>query len=399
MLKEALSYIKYGNTFYGVEYTINASKEVFYVSKLKKKRQTFDSDVFSLFNTKDSVYEALPKNAHIALVINTEKVLTKAIASSEKTTTELVYKAFPNINLEDFYFQVLEQETTSFVSICRKTYIDSIIKDYLANKCFVTQISLGNISITGLKPFISNEVIQTSNTLLHFKTNTLSNISKTSNDTRVTYDINGLVVEDRFMTSTSLVLQEQLGISNTIHNFENHIWLNGYLQSRFTKIFIKSGGLFLLLVLLINFCIFNHYYNKVNELQSMAMINQSSKEQLLMLNESVSHKGNMVEDLLKSSNSKSVYYLNSIVHSLPNSIILSVYNYQPIVKRIKPKKPIEQALKTIHLNGITNNSRQYSQWISDLEMKPWIKSVDPLHYSDKTKSLSEFSIKIVMADE
>jgi hypothetical protein len=45
------------------------------------------------------------------------------------------------------------------------------------------------------------------------------------------------------------------------------------------------------------------------------------------------------------------------------------------------------------MSGKSNNSSEYSEWITDLERMDWIKSVEVLEYGD-TKSASLFDIKI-----
>ena len=129
-------------------------------------------------------------------------------------------------------------------------------------------------------------------------------------------------------------------------------------------------------------------------LNGTSQINQTSKNEILKLSEDVNKAQKTTEDILKSSTSKSTFYINAIVNSLPESILLSEINYQPLEKRIKDDKPIELNLNTIIVSGESNNSTQYSQWITLLENMNWIDKVTVESYNDSKTSASNFSIKI-----
>ena len=118
-----------------------------------------------------------------------------------------------------------------------------------------------------------------------------------------------------------------------------------------------------------------------------------------MLSEKVQKTEKTVNDVLKSSASKSSFYVNDIVANLPNHILLSALNYQPLLKKIKVDKPIENDINTILLSGRTNKKILFSQWISQLETLDWIYSVDILNFDDIDNSSSEFNLKITLRND
>lgn len=157
--------------------------------------------------------------------------------------------------------------------------------------------------------------------------------------------------------------------------------------------------MFILSLLLINFLVFNHYFNEVNSLQQTSMLNQSTKQKIMELNVDVNKTQKMADDMLKSNSSKSSFYTNSIIQGLPNSIILSGLIYQPLLKSIKPGQSVETNINTIIISGESNNSEQFSKWIGDLEAIEWIKKVEISNYEDVSKSLSNFNLKINIRDD
>ena len=104
----------------------------------------------------------------------------------------------------------------------------------------------------------------------------------------------------------------------------------------------------------------------------------------------------MVNDVLKNSSSKSSFYVNDIINGLPDHILLKEFDYQPLLKRIREDKPIENQKNTIHISGLTYKQVLFSQWISLLENKPWIGSVNILSFEDSNSKASSFMIRLNM---
>ena len=107
----------------------------------------------------------------------------------------------------------------------------------------------------------------------------------------------------------------------------------------------------------------------------------------------------MVTDLLKSNGSKSAYYLNQIMRSLPETLLISDYTFQPLNTRIKPNKPIALSEHIIVISGRSNDSALFSKWISRLEHISWITSIDIVDYGSVSNTVSNFEIKIVINDD
>lgn len=130
MLATLKAYLQFGNRFCGIEHTSKNGQEKLYVTLLKKTKKEVDIENSFDATTIEDLAEKLPKNQHTVLIINNQHVLTKTVKSNQTEELKLVYKAFPNIKLEDFYYEVLVQKSIYSVSICRKTYIEELIRNY-----------------------------------------------------------------------------------------------------------------------------------------------------------------------------------------------------------------------------------------------------------------------------
>jgi len=400
MLNKFLTYLLYGNRFCGLEHTSKEDGESIIVSALKQSKRELNQELTFEHKSIKAVSEKLTKNQRVFLVINNEKVLSKTIQSDQVHADKLVYKSFPNINIEDFYFEVLTENQNHFISICRRDYIDALIEDYLLNNIFVTNISLGNNIIATIKSFIKGQEIFTSNALVIIDEVNTINIDKALVENKF-YNINGLRVSNTEVLSFSGAIQFVLKNNSSKTNFEvKHLaLLNDFKQTRFFNLFLKFAGLLILGLLLVNFLFFNHYFNKVNNLQEITSINESTKQRILVLSESVSKKHKLADDLLKSNGSKSSFYVSTVMNSLPETILLIKYDYQPLIKRIKPEKPITINTKVITITGKSSDSHFFSSWLLDLEEMDWIKKVDIINYGILSNAIPDFEIKITLDND
>ena len=66
------------------------------------------------------------QNTPIQLGITGTNVLTKQI---EKTSTKkAIVNAFPNLDIDDFYYDVFQTDTQTYVSVCSKSHIDKLLE-------------------------------------------------------------------------------------------------------------------------------------------------------------------------------------------------------------------------------------------------------------------------------
>jgi hypothetical protein len=369
------------------------------VASLKKKKNELSIENFFEANSLDELSKKQPSGKAVFLVINNDHVLSKQIESAQNENLHLVNQAFPNLQIEEFYYEILSQEQNHFISVCRKKYVDEAVEQLKSSHLFVYGISLGNNMASSLIQFTDNE-ITTSNAQLLFEGKKLSNITGGESPIDKTYDINSLSVANNHILAFSGALNLILGQYHPKSNLEGkeQVAQNEYKHSRFFKVFSKAALVFILVVLLINFFFFNKYYQAVNELRQTTQINRAAKENFSQLSKEVEKKQDMVSDILRSNSSKSSFYANNIVQSLPSSILLSELNFQPLSKTIKEDEPIENSINTLIVAGKSANSKLFSEWITGLEAKSWVRKVEIMDYADVSKTSSTFEIKIMLSN-
>ena len=300
-----------------------------------------------------------------------------------------------------FYYEVLHQANISYVSICRKNYVDDLISEYTTHGFKVISVSIGCLAIAGILDFTDHQNLLLSNTTVRLEAGQITHIEKDETLNPTTYNINGLEVNNNQLLSVAGALNTILQHYQPDTNFGDNqkAWMDAYIQTRFFKLFLRFGLGFILVLLLANFAFFNHYFNYVNGLQETVQVNTSTKEHILKLDAELQKTETMVEDMLKSNHSRSSFYVNELISNLPNSILLKTLNYQPLNKRIKPDQPISIMTHTILIEGVSGDSHIFNQWISQLEQLSWVDGTEIMDYNDAFKTRSNFSIKLSLSNE
>lgn len=401
MKDKLISYLTFGNRFYSVEQTQLDGNAVYYGTELKKSKNQVDvEDNFEFHNLKE-IAEQIPKSKAVFLVINNEFIITKKIENEDTETLKLVHQAFPNIKIDDFYYEVLKQNTIHFVSICRKVYLDQLLNDYQSNNISVVDFSLGNLMLSSLANLISEEGINTNNATITKKDNEIHSIQITEDLTNSSYTFNDTKVTSKnllsFSSALSLITRTKQTVSAFSHKEQN--LLSHFKEKRFFTQFTKIGLSILFITLLINFFLFSNYYDKANSLRETSQVLETSKTRIINLSNKVKKSQKLVEDVLKTNSSRSSFYADALINNIPESIILTQLNYQPLLKKIKADKPIDNDTNIIIVSGTSSERILVSEWISTLETMNWIQYIEILSFDDTQKSSSLFSFKIHIQDE
>jgi len=173
MFSKLITYSKFGSLFCGVEHTIIDDKEQLNVLLLRKNNNEFKIESnFNSHNIAD-LKNQLKATQHLFLIINNQDVLTKQIEGIHETHIA-VSKAFPNLKLDDFYYEVLSSNEDTFVAICRKDRVDTLIKQYNRHNFNIINFSLGSLIVSQLKSIINDSIVNTSNSIVTFNDKEIS---------------------------------------------------------------------------------------------------------------------------------------------------------------------------------------------------------------------------------
>tara|TARA_R110000796_G_scaffold104102_1_gene213678 strand:+ start:10035 stop:11249 length:1215 start_codon:yes stop_codon:yes gene_type:complete len=404
MFDKTRTYLKEGNLYYGLEITGHPKEIVFHFCEIKRKgTELFISNSMS-HTTLSSIAKSIKKNAPFILTLNTSDVITKITDSKlSKSPEAIVHEQFPNLDFNAFYYELVQNNNLPLVAILKKEKLHAYLNQLSALKINVCKIAIGIAPITTIISYLTTDTLCISTNKLQFENGVLQKIhpfSEAQTIVPTTYEINGLTVSSASIIGFASVLNF-ISESESSTNFSDTqvVLATEFKNKRYFEVFLKISIAMLLVVLLINFLVFNYYFQEVTSLQNIASFNSTNKKILLELQDEVHTKEKRVEAILASSNSKSSFFLDQLAMGIPNSIQLSELVYQPLLKPIRESKPVEINEKTILISGISKNSSDFSQWIQTIETLHWVKQTQTLDYDFENTTSSNFSLKLTINEE
>ncbi len=380
--------LKYGKNYAAIEH---AEKGSITILQLTQKKKVFDITQRTTTKDLEKGIEFLKGQKHVFLVLNDEQVLSKKIALVNDDEKILIKNAFPNISLADFYYEVYQNNSHSFVCIARRDTVDKIIYIYQKKGISVIDFSLGNLVIENIQPFVGNRTLFSSNAQIEFDSN-IQNILKTITSDE-NYSINDLELTNKEILSLAGIISYYTkNESSTIQSELNE----RYFHKRFFDIGLKTGLGFLLVILLANFFFFSSYRDKVGDLMGELQLSGTYKNQLNKIQEEVTQKKRLVESVQSASNSKLSEYIDVLGGSTPNTILLSQIHFQPIEGIQKKDKPLAFKENQIVVKGISKENQGFSNWVSLLEQKKWIKNISIHEYGKGKKTGNNSAFKFII---
>lgn len=396
MIGKLRTYLKEGFTYYGLEITGAEETLAYVLLELKKsKNQLLIINKVKL-NHLNELPGQLNKKNPVFVCINTPNILTKKMERDSNGSPEaLVNQAFPNIDLNNIYYEIIQQGTAPIVTLSKRGPIDAILKELHDLKLQVSGFSLGVSALESIVPFLEDGTLHASNYLIGVDDGVLTTISTQASKENLLYTISGLELSSSYLLPFSQILRK-LNQKNSISNFTkvNAGLEQGFKNFRIFTQVLKYALLFFIALLLANFLTYNHYHGKVGQLNDLLAATSSQKDELTLLDESVKRKQERVETLSASSNSKATYYLDLFAQRIPSSILLNEIKYQPLAKPVREKKPIMLEEGMLLVSGISKDVDAFSFWIEELEKQEWVNSVETLDYNYVGKTTSNFLIEI-----
>ncbi len=401
MLNKLASYNPKGKTFLALEHYSehDNSLSILGLEILLKKEEL---DITRKFKA-DSFQELAGhiKNVQkIKLVITDDNVLTKEVSNTGKDI-EILSEAYPNLNLDDFYYQILNTSRKSFVTVCRKRYVDAIIQNYRQEKIIITEISLGNLKMAALVPYIQKEDILSHTSTIQFQDKEVFSILARINHDVQDYTIEGFAISSIYTLPLAIVLNSFSDQTRVFGNIDgkNQQLQNEYKESLFFKKALQYGVGFLLMTLLINFFVFNAQYQKWQNLQEEIQVYTTQNESIKKQQSIVNTKEAIVHSILTTGFSKSSFYIDQIIRPQPTTVLLNSFTYQPETKTIRSDKPIWIKNNVISITGNSVDKAGFTIWLNTIEDLDFVDTVTIIHYGMDKKNTSSFEITINLAHD
>jgi len=404
VFEKVRSYFNVGSTIYGVELYTSGEDVVYHVTIVRKEKNELLISEEKRFSDWESLLEFMDVKVPICLTINTNEILERAMKVSNGASLEaLLDKAFPSLDFTRFYFNVTPFKKDVYLAINEKKVAHEILQKFKEAGFHILQFYLGLSPLSFSVPYINTDTVQTTHKILSFSSGldasqpTDFNISQSDGmENGQTHSINGLPVSNGAMLGFSSVLPMFFEGSTIQTNYESDTlqFKSDFKYYRYFQVLLWPLIAGILAILLVNFLMFNFYFGEVQELGQESNVRNAQKERLLDLENEVSLKQRKVTAIISNKNSSTTYIVDNIAKGIPESVLLDELNYQPLLRPMRDGKPLEQDLGTILLKGEAAQAEEFSEWIENMEGYPWIQSVETQEYGYKSKTSSNFILKI-----
>lgn len=393
----SLNNLLLGSHYIGIEhFTLNNEEKVslLLVEKQKEGLVIVKKD---RVDYKGEIAEKWDAKLPFFLTINTNQVIQKEVPSTDPSDEKLLYKAFPNINWEEFYFEIWRLKTKSVIAIARKSYLHEIVLKYESQKITIAGISLGICSVADIIDYADEEVLHTNHQLIS-KEEEQQIVSSSVQESAITYIINDLEIENRQLLAFSGILR--LIMNATVNTGSVLLYSDDLYDSYNQKTFFAKGvklviGV-LLVVLLLNFIFFSHYYKLAQETAETVLVNKSSIEDVNKIKQRIVIKEEKVKNIVGKTASQSSLIINEIANKVPSSILLTAMTFNPLEKKVKDEEPILTQEKTITISGTTIANDAFTNWIEKIEKLKWVDKVLITHFGKNDSNETVFSIKLTL---
>lgn len=394
MLVPTLKSLLLGKKYIAQEIFSEGDTDLTATAEVTKKHSELSIEEIGIFHEPFEHLKDISRGQAICIAINTKQVIIKEVETADPSDSKLMHLAFPNTELDSFYYEIWRLGSKSVIAIARKEYVSKIIEPYEKAKRHIVSVNLGVCSIAQLGSLISSGEISTSRQEISLNSNKIVS-QKIRTATSKRHTVNGIDIGDNFILGFSSVLG--LLVENSSRGSITALraeLTERYYQESFFSGFVKLALCFLLAVFLANFLLFSNYFEKDRLASEKIQLSDSSLKQTQELNKRISVKEKIAKDVLSSSSSKMAEAINSIVSNMPASILLSEMNLQPLENKPKADELIGFKNGIIQISGMTVNNDSVTSWIERIERLKITEKVIISGYGKNEEGETIFSLEI-----
>lgn len=379
----------------------------FYLVKLSKGDKGIKIDETISIKDSNDLQLLVESKYPISLIITGKGISSKKITCKDSDGFDvLLNKALPNAKLDDF---ILERSSIdadhSIVSIIRND-IFLMILEHLSNLGIsnFSSINIGPLVLNNLIPLVINELengkLLIPNYEFEIENNAIFNLNSNTEPSANTFNIGSEKVFDYSLLPIAASL-DYFFPNQDIHSNSDQI---NTIKSEFKEkenFIFRSWTLLgsALIILLINFFVFNYYWQENNNMQGRIQANESAINKLTSLKNEYANKMEFITANGLLQNSKTSFFSDQLALDLSESIGLSnLQVYPPKVTKDSYELEIpEFDTKKIYVKGICTKSIELNFWIKKIQKYKWVKMVQLINYTqESTSEKAKFFIEIVL---
>jgi hypothetical protein len=351
---------------------------------------------------KDELFSKIDSSLPICLTISGTKIVHREMnIADDQSESDILNSMFPNASINDFYVQKdLLNNSRYFVSVIRREVLDGIIDDFKQKNICIVSVDLAIGAFTQIKHLLPEKTeYRCGSFILKMSNETIVSCENAGDSSEIHYEVGTDEISSTILNSFAQCVFF-LSASDQNELFES---IQSERESFLYKSFIKQGitviAVSFLLILLINFFLFDNYYKKHNELESTLNQNKDLLIKLDTLKNDLKTKEELFQESGFIHQSRLSFYSDHIAASVTESIILDEVNCIPVDKKLKQEQEVTVKQACIIISGNVSSSTEMNEWIGRLGKESWVKSVNILSYlQDNNFSRGDFQINIAIKE-
>ena len=389
----------YGMYYTAIEHTFLKGRETYRAVTLraaKKELSLFQKKSFASFEECSS---HISTKQPVLLVINNQEVLSKAIDHPFENHLEAAKFCFPNLPIQHFYIELIANKHLSIISICRKETVEKILSNYEKKGIQIAGFSLGNNPLNHHTSYFKETRFYTSNAAIDLDENKkIKSITWLQKDTSKNYQLNGLKISNHDLLAFSAILNFYTHQKNSSANFldRNQELLRNFSIKKSYYHGLRIGPGIILILLLLNTGFFFKYQQEISIFKAQLQFHKIHEDKRAALQIEIEQQKGLANAIAAHSSSSVSWHLDALGTGIPQTILLSKLEYQPLLKKMKTGKQIAFHARKIIMQGTASNDNDFTEWLKNLETQAWVRSCTILDYGTGKKAKTSFSIQLTL---
>ena len=304
--------------------------------------------------------------------------------------------SIPIDNNEFFLKEYPKQDGNgAYFSIIRNDLLKSIIDYCKAAPLNITGISLGPFNVSLLSSFFDEDKeIKAGKWKITLGKGYIKTLLADDIENESIHDIGGDKVTSGLLPLYASIVAFFSGERES--NFQITQSREAFIYSRLVKYISVVSLSLILLLLLLNYFVWDSLRNKNAELTFEVTRNEQFISQLAEKGKELKDKENLVAQYI-GPNSKTHYswYADRLGSLLPSGIRLTLLDIQPLSKKQKDGIAIVYKNRLIEVEGDARNMSDISEWVRAISNEKWAKQVELISFfTENDQTLGHFKLQI-----
>lgn len=348
---------------------------------------------------RDALKKLLKPGIPVYLALTGRGIVHKQVPAADSDDVRtLLPKVLPNAAPADFYVQCVHGISgTAFVSVVRRQTVDQLLEE-LRPVGDIVSCSLGALSVSALSGLLGGEEYQsewvTGGQQLRFSGGALSGLSPSESNAAEKIRIGEEQVPALLLTAFAAAFGHFTGMPVAVSAEQFTAAREEFRQKRRFRLGAAALLVTVLLVLLVNYLAFQHYWDEKGRLDAQLSLSGGEWQRYQLLEKKLSEKQQFLEGsgLLRAS--RTSFYADELAADLPAELTLTRLNLMPRLAVTNSDTLAFQPGVAV-VEGWCRQSVELNRWIGQLKEKNWIRNVSLQSYNQaKGDDHGEFSIRI-----